>query len=687
MRLVTIFLILCQAAFGQLVYATGNSGLATLSWNGVSFHASPDAIFQSVVFADGYSIPSGSLSQASAVRTFSNAGPVWFQHIYRNGLSYQITYRVDLSTVNSDTLRMDVALTNNDSGGNALTVFTGNQVVKFAAPSASDQYSAGLNFRLVPWQIPASLNPPPYAYLSGAYGKLALWKGNESEQTTGKIAYTSSGQTSFSFEVDSTYTVGGVTTGVTVAAGATLTRTYYLKFGTTSTAEIDMLRDPLALHSATYPSRMNWPDRRPIRAIFIADDPSKRSATNPRGYFRDNTLDVFPLDSAKQAAFTAELLSRTNTWISTANGSAIKAQGFIIWDLEGQEINQAFSYVGAPNTIASMSPEMDGAADAMFAAFRAAGYRYGMTIRPQTFGYGNTLPGTCKSADPNQDIFVKLDATYPFRGYNCLTDDNWNQGGANQPGGQKDYALYTQMLDELRTKITYAVNRWGASIFYIDSAVFFGGNAMASLITYQLQAEFPDVLMIPEFANSDFGGSGALYRNLQSNQPGLASATPRLLYPNAFAATAVFDCGLGSPSKCTTYATELTTGSAQGDVAVVRGFCCTDTPDYLPIWNAAIATNATLTMTDNGTPRTFRASPGTSFTFPLVMRVYFAADSSGLAASITYCEQKATTSCYLSGVLQPTATLDLSTTPVFQIRYYNYAGGLVSNPGTFGRIP
>jgi hypothetical protein len=210
---------------------------------------------------------------------------------------------------------------------------------------------------------------------------------------------------------------------------------------------------------------------------------------------------------------------------------------------------------------------------------------------------------------------------------------------------------------------------------------------MASLITYQLQSEFPNVLMIPEFANTDFGGSGALYRNLQSNQPGLPSTSKaRLLYPNAFAATAVFDCGLGSPSKCTTYETELTSGSASGDIAVVRGFCCTDTVDYLPIWDAAIAANTTLSMTDSGTPRTFRASPGTTFTFPVTMRVYFAATSGGLAASTTYCEQKAATSCYLSGVLQPTTTLDLSTTPYYQIRYYNFAGGLVSNPGTWATI-
>lgn len=75
---------------------------------------------------------------------------------------------------------------------------------------------------------------------------------------------------------------------------------------------------------------------------------------------------------------------------------------------------------------------------------------------------------------------------------------------------------------------------------------------------------------------------------------------------------------------------------------------------------------------------TFESAPGTSFTYPVTARVYFADTANNLAASTTYCTRKATDSCYLAGVLQSTAALDLSALPYYSVRYYDFAGNLVS---------
>jgi hypothetical protein len=131
----------------------------------------------------------------------------------------------------------------------------------------------------------------------------------------------------------------------------------------------------------------------------------------------------------------------------------------------------------------------------------------------------------------------------------------------------------------------------------------------------------------------------------------------------------------------------MLSGVASGDILSYNGWYGNSSQTTaINLYAAAATLNATVAMTDRGQQRTFKSSPGTSFTYPVTARVYFSDTANNLAFSTTYCTRRATDSCYLNGVLQSTAALDLSALTYYQIRYYDFAGGLVSNPGFHGRI-
>ncbi len=76
----------------------------------------------------------------------------------------------------------------------------------------------------------------------------------------------------------------------------------------------------------------------------------------------------------------------------------VQPQGIIIWDLEGQEFIQPTTYVGDPRVLSQgYAPEMDATADQLFAVFRNAGLKVGITLRPNYLQWGKAadMPATC----------------------------------------------------------------------------------------------------------------------------------------------------------------------------------------------------------------------------------------------------------------------------------------------------
>jgi hypothetical protein len=144
---------------------------------------------------------------------------------------------------------------------------------------------------------------------------------------------------------------------------------------------------------------------------------------------------------------------------------------------------------------------MDGIANEFFAKFTAAGLRTGVCLRPSRI-----VPG--------------------FAGNGHVWDhDNY---GFN-------------ILDNLSDKITYAKNRWGCTLFYLDSNVDwtydnhnnFVARLLRSSIYVGLQARHPDVLVIPEIPRTaDWAGS-APYREVNGGGFTSTRARSKGVYPNA----------------------------------------------------------------------------------------------------------------------------------------------------------
>jgi hypothetical protein len=206
---------------------------------------------------------------------------------------------------------------------------------------------------------------------------------------------------------------------------------------------------------------------------------------------------------------------------------------------------------------------MDAIADQVFGLFTGAGYRVGMTIRPQDFGTGTSLPSTCASSTNYvlNDKFVMLNATPPHRGYVCTAQNTWTAAPAGQPYTQASTDSDSAILAELEKKIAYAQARWGATLFYIDSDVWVNGDPIYANVFRALAQQFPNVLLIPETTRPYHYGVSASYQ-AGANLGVLGTpASARAVYPGAFSVVSI-----GGISFTPTILGQLAQSVASGDI-------------------------------------------------------------------------------------------------------------------------
>ena len=239
------------------------------------------------------------------------------------------------------------------------------------------------------------------------------------------------------------------------------------------------------------PVRVHWPDRRPIGVLFLASN-FHSSATNPRGWFNDPNLDVIGPDG--QQRFRKALLDYADRSIAILKRTG--AQGAIIWDLEGEEYPHKTTYIGDPRLVSRLAPEMAPVVDEFFGRLRSAGFRVGLTVRPQ------------------QLVF----------------DDH------GQPRQTQVFDIKRILLD----KIDYARERWGATMFYVDSN---GGIRRPDEIWQlrRLAEQRPDILLIPEHTYLPYSAFSAPYVSLRKGDSTEKSAWTRKLIPESFQAVDISD--------------------------------------------------------------------------------------------------------------------------------------------------
>ena len=311
-----------------------------------------------------------------------------------------------------------------------------------------------------------------------------------------------------------------------IRPGDTRRTTLSMRFATADEKPATVEADVLHAFGTRYPSDMNWPDRRPIGSAFLATSVAGYK-NSPRGWFQDSSIDV-TTPSGRQA-FAQELSKYIDSTI--AHCRTLNAQGVIIWDVEGQEMPHATSYLADPRMLHEVAPEMDPLADGMFRTLSRAGLRTGVTIRPTRV--------------------VRADDGH-----------GWKQLEVNDP------------VAEMDSKISYAQRRWGCTLFYLDSNVNYtmDSNGNRSDVTmpaddfHRLAEHHKDCLLMPEHKTARYWAYTAPYCEFKQ---GFEGTSPELhtAYPHAFSVMQVVDGpSLSDPDSVKT----LTAAINQGDILLFR---------------------------------------------------------------------------------------------------------------------
>lgn len=283
-----------------------------------------------------------------------------------------------------------------------------------------------------------------------------------------------------------------------IAPGRNDTYTLSLRFAAAGANPLALADDLCKAYGQAFPRTLRWPDRRPITRMFFGPGlPREQVLAN----CRDPQSARLPTEPSPQ--FRKNMTAKFQGAISVAQATG--AQGIILWSIEGETFPHATTYIGDPRCTRWLNPEMDLIADEMIGLIRAAGLRPGMCLRPSRVIY-------VRNDDPALDTVKHSysDAQDPFL--------------------------------ELDAKIRYCKERWQASLFYVDTNVFWrarGKDArwseghISAETWRRLSAAHPDVLLIPELGYTQIYAYTAPYAELDMG----ARETPemiRRIWPDAF---------------------------------------------------------------------------------------------------------------------------------------------------------
>jgi hypothetical protein len=265
-----------------------------------------------------------------------------------------------------------------------------------------------------------------------------------------------------------------------------------LRFGPAGAKVQDLSGDVLKQYAKKYPFQVKWKDRRPIGAIFLASS-GTNVGTNPRRWIL-NYGNVDITTEQGKAAFREALLKHADKCIKVLKD--VSAQGMITWDPEGQEF-VGYCYYGDPRLVPTLAPEMEfknngtkSVIDEYFEKFRAAGLKVGVCIRPQQIAMVDGKP--------------------------------IHQAAVDETAAQI-----------LRERVAYAKQRWGCTLFYVDSTANVNG-ALSPDVFKAVADTYPDVLLIPENESMRYFAYSAPLNSYMHHKITSTPAGARMVYPKAF---------------------------------------------------------------------------------------------------------------------------------------------------------
>ena len=265
-----------------------------------------------------------------------------------------------------------------------------------------------------------------------------------------------------------------------------------LRFGPAGAGVQDLSGDVLERYAKKYPFQVNWKDHRPIGEINLAG-PQINVPTNPRRWIM-NFGEIDITNDKGKAAFRDALLKFADNSVQVLKDT--DAQGMITWDPEGEEFSSE-CYYGDPRLVPTLAPEMEfkndgskSAIDEYFEKFRAAGLKVGVCLRPQQIAMVDRWP-MHQAAEDESAVQI------------------------------------------LRERIAYAKQRWGCTLFYVDSTATVYGSINPDAFKALADA-YPDVLLIPENESMRYFAYSAPLNSYFHHKIASTPVGARLVYPKAF---------------------------------------------------------------------------------------------------------------------------------------------------------
>ncbi len=546
-------LILCLLAVSLLLFQTksaaaagltvtyGNNGIEQLAYNGVTLEnlaQNPSDAFH-IWHMKATNLNGNLMAGGQYTWGESNLGRSW------NPVSHVWTYPFSWGTISvqfiqtGDKLDMNVTTVNKASSG---IVFDGATIYPFV-----------LHFPELPGgftnasyeQLAFNTTAPSVTLANFGSGEVAAV--NPGAFKPVYSGFQPAGPANAYFPIMSGTSIDGMATFFPhndrpVQPGQTDFFTISLRFAPSGTPTSALAQDAYRSWAQVWPSKLQWNDRRIIGTVYLASSPTGNPniaggfPNNPRRYFNNsNPADFDVRTSAGMDAFQSRILQQAEN--NVQNLQKLAAQGAITWDIEGEAYPQPTSYACAPDQIAQLAPEMESTItlespykgmkldDAYFKIMRDAGFRVGVCVRPQQY----TLAAN---------------------------------GTASQV-----YLPASEIASELIRKMQYAHNRWGATLFYVDSDVESNGANLDASIFEQAAAALPDSLILPEESTPKYYAYSAPFQTFLFHTDLGTPENVLNYYPKAFSANLINDV---NPNKLAEYRQQLTEAVRRGDILMVH---------------------------------------------------------------------------------------------------------------------
>lgn len=269
----------------------------------------------------------------------------------------------------------------------------------------------------------------------------------------------------------------------------------------------DLGQDIYKKFREAHPRLLDWPDRRPINRLFFRGGAPKEQII---AHYRDPENNPPPKPGNEK--FQKGVIDGIERAVSAAKQS--NAQGLIIWNIEGGSFPHPTTYIGDPRLVKIFNPDFDAVADEAFKLITDAGLHAGVCIRPTQIVY-----------KPDED-------TVGHRFTPVLEAHEKNP-----------------VVEQLGAKIKYARDRWGCTLFYVDTNFVWRprepeGKWDAGMIQADvwrmLLKRFPDILIIPEFGYPEYFGLVGVYKEYDMGYRGTPERISRI-YPRGFHVAVIED--------------------------------------------------------------------------------------------------------------------------------------------------